>query len=64
MEEITSKYFIDRKEWRKWLENNFETENDIWLEYPLKKTEKNESRIMTQLKKPYALAGLTAQLNH
>ena len=40
MKEITTKYFIDRKEWRKWLETNFETKDDIWLEYPLKKTGK------------------------
>lgn len=40
MDEISTKYFIDRKEWRKWLENNFETKDDIWLEYPLKKTGK------------------------
>ncbi len=40
MKEITTKYFIDRKEWRKWLEKNFETKDDIWLEYPLKKTGK------------------------
>lgn len=38
MNKISTKYFIDRKEWRKWLENNFETKDDIWLEYPLKKT--------------------------
>ncbi len=38
MNEISTKYFIDRKEWRKWLENNFETKDDVWLEYPLKKT--------------------------
>ena len=35
---MTTKYFVDRKDWRKWLETNFETEDDIWLEYPLKKT--------------------------
>jgi uncharacterized protein YdeI (YjbR/CyaY-like superfamily) len=40
MKEITTQYFIDRKEWRKWLEINFETEDDIWLEYPLKKSGK------------------------
>lgn len=40
MKEISTKYFVDRKEWRKWLEANFETENDIWLEYPLAKTGK------------------------
>ena len=44
MNELKTKYFIDRKEWRKWLEVNFETENDIWLEYPLKKT--NKKRIL------------------
>ena len=40
MNEISTKYFVDRKEWRRWLETNFETEEDIWLEYPLKKTGK------------------------
>ena len=37
---MTTKYFVNRKDWRKWLETNFETEDDIWLEYPLKKTGK------------------------
>ncbi len=37
---MKTKYFFDRKDWRKWLETNFETEEDIWLEYPLKKTGK------------------------
>lgn len=40
MNELTTKYFIDRKEWRTWLETNFETEDEIWLEYPVKKTGK------------------------
>jgi len=40
MSEFRTKYFIDRQEWRSWLKTNFETENDIWLEYPLKKTER------------------------
>lgn len=40
MREIRTIYFIDRKDWRKWLETNFETETDIWLEYPLKETGK------------------------
>ncbi len=38
MSKIETKYFVDRKDWRNWLQNNFENENDIWLEYPLKKT--------------------------
>ncbi|MEM9685800.1 MAG: hypothetical protein AAF934_02640, partial [Bacteroidota bacterium] len=40
MKQIKTKYFKDRKEWRTWLEANFATEDDIWLEYPLKKTGK------------------------
>ncbi len=40
MNNISTKYFIDRKAWRKWLEINFEIKADIWLEYPLKKTGK------------------------
>ncbi|BFP43172.1 YdeI/OmpD-associated family protein [Flavobacteriaceae bacterium GF1] len=40
MAPIVTKYFTDRKEWRKWLEESFETKDDIWLEYPLKKTGK------------------------
>ena len=40
MKEIRTKYFIDRKDWRKWLETSFENEDEIWLEYPLKKTGK------------------------
>ena len=37
---METKYFTKRQDWRKWLEKNFETRNDIWLEYPLKKTGK------------------------
>jgi len=37
---MKTKYFVDRTDWRKWLETNFETEDDIWLEYPLTKTGK------------------------
>ncbi len=37
---METKYFTARQEWRAWLENNFETKDEIWLEYPLKKTGK------------------------
>ena len=40
MKEIETRYFIDRQDWRKWLETNFQAKDDIWLEYPLKKTGK------------------------
>ena len=45
MSEYETKYFIERKEWRKWLESNFESKDDIWLEYPLKKTGKSKNYI-------------------
>lgn len=38
MNELITTYFTDRKDWRKWLETNYETKDAIWLEYPLKKT--------------------------
>nr|WP_319397622.1 YdeI/OmpD-associated family protein [uncultured Carboxylicivirga sp.] len=38
MSGLKTKYFTDRKEWRTWLEANFETADDIWLEYPKKQT--------------------------
>lgn len=44
MTEIETKYFTNRQDWRKWLENNFETRDDIWLEYPKKET--GEKRIL------------------
>ena len=40
MTNMETRYFTKRQDWRKWLENNFETKDDIWLEYPLKKTGK------------------------
>lgn len=40
MNAINTLYFTKRNEWRKWLETNFEAEDDIWLEYPLKITGK------------------------
>jgi uncharacterized protein YdeI (YjbR/CyaY-like superfamily) len=33
-------YISDRKEWRKWLEKNFETEREIWLILPKKASDK------------------------
>lgn len=36
MSEIKTVYFHERELWRKWLENNFETENEIWFVFPTK----------------------------
>jgi uncharacterized protein YdeI (YjbR/CyaY-like superfamily) len=33
-------YFTDRKDWRKWLERNFQKEKDIWLIFPNKSSGK------------------------
>ncbi len=33
-------YVTDRKEWRRWLESNFEKEKEVWLIYPKKSSGK------------------------
>lgn len=40
METINTAYFIDRKKWRAWLKANFDKKDEIWLEYPKKKSGK------------------------
>jgi len=40
----TALYLKNRKEWREWLDNNFQTEKEIWLIYPKKST--NKERIV------------------
>lgn len=34
------KYFQNRKEWREWLTDNFETANEIWFVFPIKSSGK------------------------
>lgn len=36
MSERNLQYYIHRKDWRTWLENNFETAKEVWLIYPKK----------------------------
>lgn len=38
--DIASQYFSDRQKWRAWLQSHFDTEAEIWLEYPKKATGK------------------------
>ncbi len=40
MKENKAIYFATRAEWRKWLEENFRTEKEIWLIFPNKSTGK------------------------
>jgi hypothetical protein len=40
-------YVTNRKEWRTWLEENYSTENEVWLVYYKKRT-----RISTTLRLP------------
>lgn len=35
---MNSVYFTKRMDWRNWLENNFQSASEIWLEYPKKKS--------------------------
>lgn len=37
---IEIKYFENRKDWRKWLADNFETANEIWFVFPYKSSGK------------------------
>lgn len=39
-ENLKTQYFTNRKDWRKWLEENFEAEKEIWLIFPQKSTGK------------------------
>lgn len=34
--DLKTLYIVDRKDWRQWLIENFETEKEIWLIYPRK----------------------------
>jgi uncharacterized protein YdeI (YjbR/CyaY-like superfamily) len=40
LNELKTFYITDRKEWRRWLENNFDREKDIWLIFPNKSSGK------------------------
>jgi uncharacterized protein YdeI (YjbR/CyaY-like superfamily) len=40
MIKLKTLYFTDRKAWRNWLENNFESEPEIWLIFPHKSSGK------------------------
>jgi uncharacterized protein YdeI (YjbR/CyaY-like superfamily) len=40
MDSIKTLYITDRKDWRKWLEKNFNKEKNIWLIYPKKSSGK------------------------
>ena len=38
MEHLKTFYTSDRQEWRKWLAENFEKENEIWFVFPMKES--------------------------
>lgn len=38
MEPLKTFYTSDRQEWRMWLAENFETESEIWLVFPMKES--------------------------
>jgi uncharacterized protein YdeI (YjbR/CyaY-like superfamily) len=58
---IEIKYFDNRKDWRKWLTDNFESANEIWFVFPNKSSGKKAFYTMMQLKKPYVSTGLTVR---
>jgi len=44
MDELKTLYVTNRKDWREWLEKNFDKEKEIWIVYPKKSSGK--SRIL------------------
>jgi len=56
---IETKYFTNRQDWRTWLESNFETRDDIWLEYPKKETGKKRILYNDAVEEALCFGGLT-----
>jgi uncharacterized protein YdeI (YjbR/CyaY-like superfamily) len=47
-----------RAEWRNWLENNYDTKQEVWLVYAIKSTGRQRIQYNdAQLKKPFVSAG-------
>ena len=42
MKKLRTLYVTNRKNWRKWLERNFDSEPDVWLIYPKKSSGKEK----------------------
>ena len=45
--ELETLYVTQRKEWRKWLQSNFDKKHEIWLVYPNKSTGKQRIKYNT-----------------
>ena len=58
---IEIKYFENRKDWRKWLNDNFETANEVWFVFPASLQAKKVSHTTTLLKKLFVSSGLTVR---
>ena len=55
------RYFENRKDWRKWLADNFDTADGVWFVFPTKSQARKVLYIMTLLKRPFVSGGLTAR---
>lgn len=55
------RYFENRKDWRKWLADNFDTADGVWFVFPTKSSSEKVLYIMTLLKRPFVSGGLTAR---
>ena len=52
-------YFENRKDWRKWLIENFDTTDEIWFVFPNKSSGKKTLHTTMLLKRLFVLVGLT-----
>ena len=57
MSESFAQEFLDREEWRKWLEENHSSKEDIWVIIHKKKSGKKGSYIRKLLKKQFVSVG-------
>ncbi len=47
------RYFENRKDWRKWLADNFDTADGVWFVFPTKSSARKVLYIMTLLRRPF-----------
>jgi uncharacterized protein YdeI (YjbR/CyaY-like superfamily) len=59
--EIT--YFENRKDWRKWLTDNFETANEIWFVFPYKSSGKKSITYNDAVEDALCFEGIDTTIN-
>lgn len=53
-------YSVDRQEWRRYLEDHFETDDEVWFVFPTKESGEESMSYNDAVEEALALAGSTA----